>query len=141
MRALIILLFLVFSNSANAQLYSGNMMHEACEGPKRAPILAYIAGVLDQDQVNLGRVAQAQLRVWTGKQDIAAVKAVDSAMTNLTGDIQQYCLPKNASLIQISDVFCKYLKDYPAKRHVGASELVVESLLNVWPCRVRGGAE
>lgn len=116
-------------------------MYEACGKPNRAPILAYIAGVLDEDQVNLGRVAQAQVRAWTEKQDIAAVKAVDSAMTNLTGDIQQYCPPKNASLIQMSDVFCKYLKDYPAKRHAGAAELVVESLFSAWPCRVRGGAD
>lgn len=44
------------------------------------------------------------------------------------------CMPKNATVGETLAIGTNYIKDHPEKHHLAASDLVVESLIQTFPC-------
>jgi hypothetical protein len=57
---------------------------------------------------------------------------VDFQLKRIVG----YCIPEHATLEQVTDVFCKYLKDFPEKRDGLPAILFSEALTKAWPCLI-----
>jgi hypothetical protein len=45
------------------------------------------------------------------------------------------CIPPNADMKQIVDVFRNYVRDHPEKRHLLAANLAAEAFALAFPCR------
>jgi hypothetical protein len=52
-----------------------------------------------------------------------------------TSDNVLFCTPDNVKIGQLIDIVKKYLRDNPEKRHRPASDLVIDSLSSVFPCK------
>jgi len=46
-----------------------------------------------------------------------------------------FCLPYGVTVGQVVDVTTRYLRNNPAQRHKGGSILIVNALVQVWPCK------
>jgi hypothetical protein len=55
---------------------------------------------------------------------------VDFALERVVG----YCKPDRITLEQVTDVFCAYLKDNPAKRDGLPAIMFLDALKKAWPC-------
>jgi hypothetical protein len=53
-----------------------------------------------------------------------------------SGDVTKYrtCIPKNATVEQISDIAINWLRKYPEKRHHAAFDLVATAVKEAFPC-------
>lgn len=58
---------------------------------------------------------------------------VDFALGRVVG----YCKPERATLEQVTDVFCAYLKDNPAERDGLPAIMFPKALTKAWPCPKR----
>ena len=63
----------------------------------------------------------------------------ESILLNSTIDfgvefIAAYCRPPEATLNQITDVFCKYLRDMPEERDGLPAILFNDAMTKAWPC-------
>jgi len=45
-----------------------------------------------------------------------------------------FCMPENVTNGQTFTIASEYIKDHPEKRHIAASELIVASLIEAFPC-------
>jgi hypothetical protein len=45
------------------------------------------------------------------------------------------CLPPNANMNQIVDIFRAYMRDHPEKRHLLAANLAAQAFYEAFPCR------
>jgi hypothetical protein len=106
--------------------YSGNDVYGFCQYD-RAVAFAYVAGLHDE-------AAHSALVVdgfrYLGGKTQQNDAAVDFSLNRIVG----YCAPPHATLEQVTDVFCKYLKDVPEKRDGLPSILFSEALTKAWPC-------
>lgn len=57
-----------------------------------------------------------------------------SGVANALDDVL-FCLPNGVTVGQLVDVTSRYLRNNPAQRHKGASLLIVNALVQVWPCK------
>lgn len=48
-----------------------------------------------------------------------------------------YCLPKNNTYRQLTDVFLGYLKRHPEERHLNVSMLFMASMVEAFPCNAK----
>lgn len=119
-RALLIVACLVVTGSAGAATYTGNRLSELCVSDKSF-VLGYVVGMADKAGDDIG-IASARL-------------AGDLRLATLLYEIENYCIPKEATLGQAVDVFCKFLRDNPGERHLPASVLAAKSFSKVWPCK------
>jgi len=55
---------------------------------------------------------------------------VDFAIDRVVG----FCKPEHATLEQMTDVFCAYLRNTPAERHGLPAIMLNEALRKAWPC-------
>jgi Ssp1 endopeptidase immunity protein Rap1a len=55
---------------------------------------------------------------------------VDCALDRVVG----FCKPEYATLAQMTDVFCAYLRNTPAERHISPSTTFNEVFNKAWPC-------
>jgi ABC-type sugar transport system substrate-binding protein len=103
--------------------YSGNDVYGFCQHD-RAVAFAYVAGLYDE-------AAHAAFAIDSmrglGKSGDAGV---DFALRRVVG----YCKPEHATLEQVTDVFCKYLREFPEKRDGFPPILFSEALTKAWPC-------
>jgi Rap1a immunity proteins len=53
----------------------------------------------------------------------------DCALDRVVG----FCKPEHATLAQMTDVFCAYLRNTPAERHISPS-MFNEVFKKAWPC-------
>jgi hypothetical protein len=106
--------------------YSGNDVYDFCQHG-RAVAFSYVAGLYDE-------AAHAVLVVdgfrYYGNAAPQNDAAVDFSLKRIVG----YCARTHATLEQVTDVFCKYLKDVPEKRDGLPSILFSETLTMAWPC-------
>ena len=49
-------------------------------------------------------------------------------------EIEGYCVPKGAVVNQVTDIFCKYMRENPAERHKPGHVIFRDSLMKAWPC-------
>jgi hypothetical protein len=105
--------------------YSGNDVYDFCQHDRTAAF-AYVAGLYDG-------AAHAAFAI-DGMRDLGKSPrngtAVDFALKRVVG----YCKPKHATLEQVTDVFCKYLREFPEKRDGLPAILFSEALTKAWPC-------
>jgi Rap1a immunity proteins len=104
--------------------YSGNDVYGFCQYD-RAVAFAYIAGLHDE-------AAHAAWVVGTPPTGLTPTidRKIDFQLKRIVG----YCAPSGATVEQVADVFCKYLKDSPEKRDGLPSMLFSEALTKAWPC-------
>lgn len=63
------------------------------------------------------------------------IGAHDGYVAGLRPKRPAYCLPVPAMNVQMQAVVKKYLEDHPERRHMLASDLVVEAFTVAFPCR------
>jgi hypothetical protein len=106
--------------------YSGNDVYGFCQHD-RAVAFAYVAGLYDQ-------AAHAALLIdhfrYSGSRTPQKDLEVDFQLKRIVG----YCAPEHVTVEQVTDVFCKYLKDIPEKRDGLPQILFSEALTKAWPC-------
>ncbi len=105
--------------------YSGNDVHGLCQHD-RSSAFAYVAGLYDE-------AAHAALivdgfRVPNRSPQNDAL--VEFALNRIVG----YCAPTHATLEQVTDVFCKYLREAPAEQDGLPAILFSQDLTKAWPC-------
>jgi hypothetical protein len=108
--------------------YNGNDVYDLCQHD-RTTAFGYVAGLYDEAAHAAFVVDHFRypfLRKRTPQDDLD----VDFQLKRVVG----YCKPEHATLEQVTDVFCKYLKDFPEKRHGLPSILFSEALTKAWPC-------
>jgi hypothetical protein len=106
--------------------YSGNDVYDFCQRD-RAAAFAYIAGLYDGAAHAAFAIDGMRSLRSLGKSNDAVV---DFALKRVVG----YCKPEHATLEQVTDVFCKYLREFPEKRDGLPAILFSEALTKAWPC-------
>jgi hypothetical protein len=99
--------------------YNGNDVYGFCQYD-RVVAFAYIAGLYDE-------AGHAAMVIDDSRHSRAAA---DFQLKRIVG----YCTPRDATVEQVADVFCKYLKDSPEKRDGLPPILFSEALTKAWPC-------
>jgi Rap1a immunity proteins len=132
MRMLAIVLLLAPTSTHGAEVppmtyFSGNDVYQWCQRDK-AMAQAYAGGMYDM--AAHGATVVDDLRHF-GKDMPKNDHEVDFALERIT----PYCKADGVTLEQMTDVFCKYLKDNPAKRDGLPSIMFAESLKSAWPCQ------
>lgn len=102
-----IILILISSHYAYAQFNQGNKLHNIC--------------------VNRGESGLYKMYI---NGYVAGI--IDLGL--LTDMKKQMCLPSGAMSEQMTDVFCKFLLENPAKRTESGAALVSQSLIKAFPC-------
>jgi hypothetical protein len=102
---------------------TGNGIHVWCQF-ERSSAQAYTAGVWDHS---------ARTDFDLNLQKGASV-AVDAAVSWEKEMLVGYCEPSGVNVGQVTDVFCKYLRDKPEKRNAPAPLLFMEAMKRAWPC-------
>jgi hypothetical protein len=106
--------------------FSGNDVHEYCQ-QNGAFILGYTAGLWDQ-MVHSAFV----LEVVPHNGPSQSVTAEIEYGRQLLG---VFCPPDRVTVQQATDVFCKYVRNAPEKRHTTGTMLFNEAMTKAWPCR------
>lgn len=133
MRCPIITILLSLCSTAAFAEISGNRLHDYCSS-NRSFVHGYIAGFFDKATRDQLIVAATQVPTGT----LTSQKAAEDYSNNLrtvSGKIGSYCLPDEMTIGQAGDVFCKYLTDKPADRHLSGAHLVKFAVEAAWPCK------
>jgi hypothetical protein len=94
------------SPAGAAAFLDGNRLHEWCQDANRNFATGYIAGAADH--------------MW------------------IMGEIRGQhfiCVPEQATLGQLRDIVCNYLRDKPTDRHYSAASVAGTALQMAWPCK------
>jgi len=106
--------------------FSGNDVYDWCRHDRKAA-QSYVAGIFDEAAHAAAVIDDT--RHWS--KDMPKNDAeVDFALQRVVG----YCAPEHVVLEQVTDVFCAYLKDSPAKRDGLPAIMFSEALTKAWPC-------
>jgi hypothetical protein len=110
--------------------FSGNDVYEWCQND-RPFVLAYTAGLVDS--------ATHTMWVLENLRPPSAMETSQSSRINTVIDysvkrVADYCRPPEATLNQITDVFCKYLRDMPEERDGLPAILFNDAMTKAWPC-------
>jgi hypothetical protein len=105
--------------------YSGNDVYDFCQHD-RAAAFAYVAGLYDG-------AAHAAFAI-DGIRDLGKSPKNDAVVNFALKRVVGYCKPERATLEQVTDVFCKYLREFPEKRDGLPAILFSEALTKAWPC-------
>lgn len=134
MRMIFVGVFLLANAAIAKAETTGNELHRFCE-PRSALLDGYVSGVVDKATVDIAALYDLY-RVTLNISDAVARTERDAHEFNKAAVvISQFCVPKGATRGQVTDVFCKYLKDNPAERQKNATKLMVTALNRVWPCK------
>ncbi len=105
--------------------FSGNDVYQWCLHNK--PLAqAYAAGIFDEAAHSAAAIDDMRHFGGLPKNDLE----VDFALNRLVG----FCKPEGVILEQMTDVFCSYLRENPAKRHGLPSIMFNDALKQAWPC-------
>lgn len=114
--------------TAHAGFWDGNFLYRNCQGDSGF-VNGYVTGWIDKWGVDSYWVDSA----WQDEKHDTGLDYVRRTM--LKGGIgRKICLPPKATSGQLSDVFCKFLKENPAKRADPADGLLGEALHDAFPC-------
>jgi hypothetical protein len=109
--------------------YSGNDVYDLCQ-THRIAALAYVAGLYDEAAHAAWVIDGTRITIFSNPQRDLSDRMADYALSRVVG----YCVPRAATLDQVTDVFCKYLRDTPEERHGLPPILFSEALTKAWPC-------
>lgn len=134
MRVAAIVSALVLSaQPASATFFSGNDLHDLCE--RSRPIASgFVAGAYDAAEA-----ANAALANYFIAVDPLLPKSDDKRKNMIIYSeqieaTQGFCVPKEATLSQLTDVLCQYLAQTPNGRHLTARVNFNRALAKAWPC-------
>ncbi|WP_140419918.1 Rap1a/Tai family immunity protein [Achromobacter denitrificans] len=125
----ILSVFLGFTSTARAGEIdnSGNFWLEKCESPSGSfnsgLCFGYIIGMMDGTSYGISSA-------WAK----ASVQSKDVKVSDLF-TISPYCIPEGVTNGQLKDVFIKYLRLNPERRHLLADGLLVNAFAAAYPCR------
>jgi hypothetical protein len=108
-----------------ASFYSGNDVYDFCQHD-RAAAFAYIAGLYDE-------APHAAFAI-DGMRDLSKPPQNHPVVKFALKRVVGYCTPEHATLEQVTDVFCKYLREFPEKRDGQPPIPFSEALTKAWPC-------
>uniref|UniRef100_E6VLM9 Rap1a immunity protein domain-containing protein n=1 Tax=Rhodopseudomonas palustris (strain DX-1) TaxID=652103 RepID=E6VLM9_RHOPX len=117
------LLALLVSSPVCAE-QDGNRFKEGCE-VSRPFISGFVLGTVSKSVADMNIV----LNRLDGGDASSKINVAEVA-----AELSPYCIPLNATLGQMTDVFCKYLEDNPALRHRSAGGLLIDAMRSTWPC-------
>lgn len=109
--------------------YSGNDVYDWCRYDRRIAF-SYVAGLYDS-------AAHAATVIDSGRHFGKDVPNNDIEIDFAFNRVAGYCMPDRATLEQVTDVFCAYLKDNPDKREGLPALMFPDALKKAWPCRGR----
>jgi hypothetical protein len=64
---------------------------------------------------------------------LSSIIDIQSSGSAING--KKACIPRNADMNQIVDLFKNYVRDHPEKRHLLAANLAAEAFALAFPCR------
>jgi len=113
---------------SSAQYFiNGNQLYDYCMHPNNkfsnGLMAGFVIGVLEKTYHD--RTAIIDFTPSKPNTDLAASTEFRAAML---GSIGVFCVPTKPNPKQLTDVFCKYLRDNPEERDQGGSSLVVRSM-------------
>lgn len=125
MRKILIILtaIFLFSPPARSQTATGNELLQDCRTANRR-------GNLRSDQAfadNL--IAQGNCYSYIR----GALNGIDGTVA-LAGIPDIFCIPERVTMGQINDAIIRYLETNPQRRHLPASLLIIQALINSFPC-------
>ena len=131
MRHIVIVLLTVFATYPSlAQAYTGNQLLMSCQSrasditPVPPACLYYVIGVIDgYRRGQIVTMIQA-----AGTSDASYNVEVMERITNT------FCLPDQATNMQLALVARSFLEDYPARLHEPAILLVLTAIEQAFPC-------
>jgi hypothetical protein len=120
-------------HAATSAEFRGEEINDTCL-TSRFWVTGYVSGYIDKshsDQHTLlslkGKISSTHPGE-TPDKDLAAYSEADR-------DIHGYCLPDRITFSQVSEMFCKYLRDNPSHRQKPATELLDIAMKQTWPCK------
>jgi hypothetical protein len=115
-----------FSEIPKSSFFSGNDVYEWCQ---REPgmALSYTAGQFDA--AVHGAYVIDSMRNYGAPKEARNDAPVDIAIMQVAG----FCVPEHATPQQVTDIFCKYLRDTPAERDGLPSIILNKALTQAWP--------
>lgn len=105
--------------------FSGNDVHQWCQHDKTMA-QGYVGGMYDMAAHGAAAIDDMRHYGTMPKNDVE----VDFALDRVAG----FCMPEHATLEQMTDVFCAYLRDSPAKRDGLPSIIFNDALKQAWRC-------
>jgi hypothetical protein len=107
--------------------FSGNDIYQWCQHDK-AVVQGYVGGMYDET-AHAAVVIDDMRNHSTDK-----VQNNDFAVDFALDRVVNFCKPEHVTLEQMTDVFCTYLKDSPAKRDGLPSIMFNDALKQAWRC-------
>ena len=120
-----------FAEIPKSSFFSGNDVYDWCQHDQTMA-LGYTAGQFDG--LIHGAYTIDSMRPLPGveKKDPNADVMVDVMIKSVIG----FCMPEHATMRQITDIFCQYLRDVPKERDGLPSIILNRALTKAWPsCR------
>lgn len=105
--------------------FNGNDVYQWCQHDK-ASVQTYVGGMYDMS-VHGAFVIDGLRHFGTMPNNDVEV---DYALNRVVG----FCKPEHATLEQMTDVFCAYLRNTPAERNGLPSIMFNDALKKAWPC-------
>jgi hypothetical protein len=132
MKALLSALLLGASvTTANAGFFNGNDIYKDCKHEDRSSFLTgYVSGWMDKWGSDDYYFDEA-VKIEQGSKDQSYMPQLKFLQSYVAGNI---CVPEKVQVGQIVDVYCKYLKDNPAKRASSGDSLLMGAVKDAWQC-------
>ena len=111
-------------------LYTGNQVHNLC---RQGIAWAYVAGLHDAHVLAANALQHIQTTTDGLKEQVPSIVGI--AVDFEVKWVGRYCVPRGTTVEQMTDVFCKWLRDNPQERHSSATTLFPAGMM-VWPCPV-----
>lgn len=132
-------LYLILAGTAKAQqFYSGNDLFSQCRTNKEF-VIGYVAGAFDSREGPQLAMFSLYIDFLTtagiNTSDEVKMKPFMKKLNENTALLGNVCVPKGVKLGQMTDVFCQFLRDGPAQRHLEASLLFRKAIVAAWPCQ------
>jgi hypothetical protein len=131
--AAIAFLAVLFPLQTPAQYFlSGNQLYDDCMHPNNnfsnGLMAGFIIGVLEKTYHDGTAVLN-----FTPKKPNADLAASAEFAVTILDSIGVFCVPTKPDPKQLTDMFCKYLRDNPEERDQGGSSLVVRAMEKGFP--------
>ena len=104
--------------------FSGNDVYQWCQHDK-ALVQTYVGGMYDMSVH--GAFAIDRMR------HLGAMPDNDFEVNFALKQFVSFCKPEHATVEQMTDVFCAYLRNTPAERHGLPSIMLNDALTKAWP--------
>jgi hypothetical protein len=108
--------------------YTGNQVHDLC---RQGVAWGYVAGLHDAHVLAANALQHIQRTTDALKDQVPSI--LGTAVDFQVKWVGRYCAPHGATVEQMTDVFCKFLRDNPQERHLSATALFPAAMM-VWPC-------